>query len=426
MSNDAFKYRNLNRDPTSTGTINTSRKDKQYAVKFDTASDFPTSFYRFSNAYYEAAEIIINRMLDKMYIDELDNYFFPVFFLYRHSIELLLKSIGCIFITEKADRISFMNDTFHNLGVMYRYLLDRTPITRPAEESLWLQDYFINISSFDRESDSFRYPFHIKKQLDIFGEWEYSFHRVFQKQTHIDLIGEVNKMEAAHEVLTNWYLDFTDKNTSHISTEYKACSTSFLDEGGYYYEQSVVGYEYRHNDFHAYVSGYKECANYLQEHMLREYDAGNDTIDYMLYPMCYLYRNDVELLLKAIVFDFSGQPLQEICKFIQTAKHSVPKLFSAVEEDVLRMYDIPKEDTYIQNAKRYCELLHKFDHDSSKFRYPVDKRCSPHQASVRYYSFLELGIFLESLCNAIDGVHSEIESRKDVLDTLAAEYSGYM
>lgn len=74
------------------------------------------------------------------------------------------------------------------------------------------------------------------------------------------------------------YLDFVDEEKRHISFEYKLCTTSFLDEGGYYYEQSVVGYEYHHNDFHAYLSGYKECANYLKQYMVQEYDTLDITV----------------------------------------------------------------------------------------------------------------------------------------------------
>lgn len=423
---DEFKYRNFNNDPTPNGEIKVSRKKDFYAVKFDTAADLSKSFLNFSKAYYLSADIIANRMLDEHQIDELDRYFFPLFFLYRHSIELILKSIGCIFVTEKTDRIRFLNDTFHNLEVIYQYLLERSSKVRPDDESNWLQNYFHSISNFDRESDSFRYPFHIKKKNDGIGNTIYSLHRVFQKQTHIDLIGEINKMIAAYEILTNWYLDFKDDKSAHNSYEYKHCSTSFLDEGGYYYEQSVVGYEYHHNDFYAYLSGYKECANYLKQYMVQEYDNGNNTIGYMVYPMCYLYRNDIELLLKAIIIDFSDQSLQEKCAASHENKHSIPKLFANIENHALAMYKIDKEDPYIKNAKRYCELLHKFDLDSSKFRYPVNKQCDPYHQSVRYYDFVQLGVFLESLCNAVDGIHGEIEYRKDAIDTIAAEYNGYI
>ena len=35
-----------------------------------------------------------------------------------------------IFITEKTDRIRFLNDTFHNLEVIYQYLLERSSRVR--------------------------------------------------------------------------------------------------------------------------------------------------------------------------------------------------------------------------------------------------------------------------------------------------------
>ena len=100
---DEFKYGSFACNPTSTGDIIPSKKGSKYSVSFDTANDISVSFYRFSKAYFFAANIIVHRMLEKQYIDELDSYFFPVFFLYRHSIELLLKSIACTKIKDQID-----------------------------------------------------------------------------------------------------------------------------------------------------------------------------------------------------------------------------------------------------------------------------------------------------------------------------------
>ena len=61
------------------------------------------------------------------------------------------------------------------------------------------------------------------------GNAVYSLHRIFQKQTHIDLIAEINKMIAAYEILMNWYLDFEDDKSAHISSEYKLYQIHFPD-----------------------------------------------------------------------------------------------------------------------------------------------------------------------------------------------------
>lgn len=420
---DDFKYKKLNRYPTILGEIKPSKKGAPFSVKFDIAADVSSSFHDFSKAFYFAADIIINRMLEKCHIDELDKYFFPVFFLYRHSIELLLKSIACIKLTDQTDRAVFFANTFHDPESILKHITENTTLSLPKEEMQWLQEYFHNIAKFDKASDSFRYPYHIKAEKDIFGKQKYTFIRVFEKQTHIDLIAEANKMIAAYEILENWYDNITNTEV-RVSNEYIQCTSSFLDKGGSYYEQSVVGYEYHHNDFYAHCSGYLECGNFLQEYMISEF-ASNNIPDHLFYPVCYLYRNDVELLLKAIIFEFSGLSLQERCKILYTNKHSILKLFCFIENNILEQFDLSPKDNFIVNAKRYCDLLHNFDSDSSKFRYPVNKYCMPYQKTIKYYNCAELMEFLEALCNAIDGIHGEISSRSEAIAEMVAEYGQY-
>ena len=69
-------------------------------------------------------------------IGKLDTYFFSIAFLYRHCIELGLKATG------------------------YEFILDME----------WLRKYLADLSQKDRDSDSFRYPFHIVWEP---GDWEY-------------------------------------------------------------------------------------------------------------------------------------------------------------------------------------------------------------------------------------------------------------
>lgn len=60
-------------------------------------------------------------------IGKLDTYFFSVAYLYRHSLELILKAIGFKYIQAKQDRQAFIKDTFHNLHNLLQsgcYLLE--------------------------------------------------------------------------------------------------------------------------------------------------------------------------------------------------------------------------------------------------------------------------------------------------------------
>lgn len=421
---DDFKYKNFDHYPNMTGEIKPSKKGNLYSIKFDTAPDVSYSLYHFSKAFYNAADTIVTRMLNKRQIDELDQYFFPVFFLYRHSIELFLKSIACTQITNRTDCSIFFKNTFHDPESILKYIIDNTTLSLPDAELQWLLEFFHNLANFDKASDSFRYPYHIKKGNDLLGNQTYTFARVFEKQTHIDLIAEANKMIAAYEILENWYDSIINNKTFTAAKEYAQCSSTFLDEGGSYYEQSVVGYEFHHNDFLAHCSGYLECANYLKQCMIEEYSTRN-FMPHLFYPMCYLYRNDVELLLKAIIFEFSGMPLPKKCEALYENKHKISKLFSFIEDEVMPGYSLSKAEDFIVKARRYCDQLHDFDTDSSKFRYPIDKNCLPYQNNIRYYDFVQVGVFLESLCNALDAIHGEIERRAEYLAEMEAEYTCY-
>ena len=62
----------------------------------------------------------------------------------------------------------------------------------------WMQRYFADLSQKDRESDSFRYPFHIVWEPDDWGlDGKLVIKKVFDEQTHIDLVKFANKFEAA-------------------------------------------------------------------------------------------------------------------------------------------------------------------------------------------------------------------------------------
>ncbi len=121
-------------------------------------------------------------------IGELDTWFFSLAFLYRHSIELLLKGIAFQSIISKEERIDFAKNTFHDLNKILAEILLVRDTNRSEEEIEWLCSYFKDISDIDRKSDSFRYPFHIKRTRDYFTDSAYfSIERIFEKKRNIDL-----------------------------------------------------------------------------------------------------------------------------------------------------------------------------------------------------------------------------------------------
>ena len=53
--------------------------------------------------FFKAAHVITEYILERQRIGELDCYFFPVAYLYRHSLELKLKAIAFKYIEDSGE-----------------------------------------------------------------------------------------------------------------------------------------------------------------------------------------------------------------------------------------------------------------------------------------------------------------------------------
>lgn len=142
------------------------------------------------------------------------------------------------------------------------------------------------------------------------GDGKFAIKIVFDEQTHIDLEKFANKFGAAYEIIKKWY-----NKDEESATEWKEVDPVFIEIGGYYYSQSVVGYKYNRAQFYSYTKAYLETANYLKWYMQQETDRERSDCSKRLFlPMCYLYRNCVELSLKTIWFQDIGEDFQTKCK----------------------------------------------------------------------------------------------------------------
>lgn len=293
-------------------------KNSKYLIKIVTPKDICVAFNEYALDFYNTAHMVASILLETDHgdISKLDTYFFPLAFLYRHSIELKLKAIAFQTIINDNDRSTFIKDTFHNLLELLNTVMTVSSTSRPKEELQWLEEYFSDISKIDKESDSFRYPFHIKL-TKTFDYKRFTIERIFDEQTHVDLVKFANKFEAAYEILDKWYMKSLDE-----ATEWKELVPVFIEEGGFYYGQSVVGYTYSRDDFYPYTAAYLETANYLRQYMKEYIDLGNyNQVSGLFIPMCYLYRNCVELNLKTIWFEETGEDFQKRCKSMVDKKH---------------------------------------------------------------------------------------------------------
>lgn len=411
--------------PESGKKIDLFDKHSKYITKVAASINLPEALFKYAEYFFEAAHKITEFVLYAEHPDigKLDTYFFSIAFLYRHCLELGLKSIGFQAIQDKNNRQRFVKDTRHNLSLILSVVEEKASSTRPEEEMEWLRKYFADLSQMDRESDSFRYPFHIVWEPE---DWEregrFGIKKIFDEQTHIDLVKFANKFEAAYEIIRKWY-----KNELEKAVEWKAVAPVFIETGGYYYTQSVVGDKYRRADFYPYTKAYLETANYLKWYMKNETDSGKaDYNERLFLPMCYLYRNCVELSLKTIWFEEIGEDFQTKCKMMMDNKHSIAGMWKKIKPYVLEYTRGTDAPEYIEVIEDYCMQVHTIDTDANKFRYPMSNSMQVYFSCNKRFDFMETGDFFEALNNILDGIDGEMNHMNEVKAEIEAEYRAEM
>lgn len=401
--------------------IDDFNKYSKYIVKVVAPTDLSETLFQYAENFFEAAHIITKFILyaEQPDIAKLDTYFFAIAFLYRHCIEVGLKAIAFQYIQDEEERKKFVKNTRHNLYDIIQVIEKESNSIRAIEEVEWLKKYFMDLSQTDRESDSFRYPFHViweSDERDFDGE--FTIKRVFTDQTHIDLLKFANKFEAAYEIIKKWYLKETDS-----AVEWRGLKPVFIETGGYYYAQSVVGYQYRRQDFYPYTKAYLETANYLKWYMKNETNLGNSkTKNHLFLPMCYLYRNCVELSLKTIWFEETGEDFQIKCKLMLDKKHSIEGMWRKLKPYVLEYSKGTVEPEYMDVIEDYCIQVQKLDSDANKFRYPMANTMQVYFPENKRFDFMHVGDFFEALNNILDGIDSEFNYINDIRAEMEAEY----
>ncbi|RAV02688.1 hypothetical protein [Paenibacillus sp. YN15] len=310
--------------------------------------------------------------------------------------------------------MEFIKTTFHNLSIILKTI--EPYLNKELDPSykalIWMEKLFADMSEIDQESDSFRYPFGIiGYKTDPFSDKKFKIKSVFEKQTHLDLVAFANKMEISFNILSCFYSE--SPLTSHSYNEYKPI---LFEGGGSYYSQSVVGYSYNKNKFYPYVRAYTESATYIYEYMMLDKGLKDD----MFLPMCYLYRNGIELAMKEILFEECSLDHQKALSLLKDRKHGFLRLWNTIVGDIEKHANADTDDPTLENVQKYINQLHEIDGTSDKFRYPTDKFLKLHfkkeerfDIQIVAFFFCELGSFLDGVCMQMayqNDIQAEYES----------------
>ena len=204
-------------------------KGCSFPIALLNSGNLANDFYKYAEDFFNAAESVIHYLgeeaAERRDIAKLDLWYFAMVYLYRQSIELLLKANIFKVVISENDRKKIIGNVRHDLKQGYDKLLELKDLEETDNANAnWLWKYLADISRIDKESDMFRYPF--SNNLNV----------LFNKQTNISLVATHDNMNKAYNILSELY------KTGHFTEQaYEAYSPQLIIEGGHYYQQSVVG-----------------------------------------------------------------------------------------------------------------------------------------------------------------------------------------
>jgi len=379
----------------------------EHIVSMLNSGDLTFDFNRYAINFFDAAECVIHYLgeeaAEKQDIAKLDLWYFSMIYLYRQSLELLLKANIFKVVTSNGGRKDIIGEIRHDLQQGFEKLLELMELTTDVNNNAkWLMNYFSDISRIDKESDMFRYPF--GSNLNV----------LFDKQTYISLLATHDNMNKANNILRDIY-----NYGAFIDQEYEAFSPQLIIEGGNYYQQSVVGYKYAERSFYPYYSSYEEVGNFLKDIILKQ-----NKVEFFM-PMCYMYRNAVELGLKRLIIEDSHIETKKALKITQRKKHSLLGLWNSVVDEIEQYSNASGDDTTLDDTLQYIKTFHNFDQSSDLFRYPCNKNMESYFVSAKDFDVENVSSCFQELCNFLDGVDSMLSEVKDYEAEMASYYADY-
>lgn len=378
-------------------------KNNDDIVILKNSNNLYSEFELYSEFYLKSAEMIteclITEVADKRDISKLDSWFFAVAYLLRQSLELMLKATSYKLGVEHKRIISDMR---HDLNIGISILEeDLTTDQKSNTYFKWLSDYFNNISDIDKDSDMFRYPFNSKMET------------FFDHQIHLDYIAIFENTEKAILIMKALINNSLEEFTSEHQHD-----PVFLIEGGHYYQQAVIGYKFISGDFYPYIKAYTECANFLHEKI----QASSDNIDVFL-PMCYLFRNAIELELKNIYLTHCS--LQNSSRELTKYKHKLLRIWNDTKQTISEHSNAPEGDTTLEECSEYIRQLNNWDGCSSTFRYPINKHGQFFFNREKRYNHENVAVCFNDICYFLDCVEMQLSHHLEIKQEIEAEYRSY-
>lgn len=153
-----------------------------------------------------------------------------------------------------------------------------------------------------------------------------------------------------------------------------------------------------HYPWDIYAAGYKDAADALVQALAHR----KASLDSVIYPLVFLYRQGLELELKLIL------PLARRLvgkKAVADHKHGLMALWSELRQH-LEQLDPREDDQELPAIEDFICQLDTVDPGSFAFRYPTTKKGEVSLPELRHVNVRHLSEIMDSVFMLLGGIHS--------------------
>ena len=161
-----------------------------------------------------------------------------------------------------------------------------------------------------------------------------------------------------------------------------------------------------------YIIGYRDAAD-----ILVEYKKITKERDLLVYPIVFLYRQYIELQLKALIRDVSrllGKSEEDILKIIVNCKHRIDflwKHFRTLLEKKWPEGDKTNLSTIENCINQFCQV----DPISIEYRYPIRKNGTDTLDNLEIFNIKHLSEVIKSIGDFLGAIHDPISIELEIL-----------
>lgn len=136
--------------------------------------------------------------------------------------------------------------------------------------------------------------------------------------------------------------------------------------------------------FSQYIDGYIFAAKVLYSEFVSCDSYRNDILDTIIYPLCFNYRQIIELYIKYLYFKYSGTNDTDKENFVKRVSYKLNKAWLEVKPYLLPLLSKINSSIDITLFDEFINEVDSFDTDSFRMRYPIKKDLTPvHTSSVK-------------------------------------------